>query len=1004
MKRAIVTLICLGFVLTSIAAISPEWVNAPASKVGNDAVVAVDAFGYIYVAGTYQSTSNGKDWKIIKYSPDSNIVWTQTKNGSSNSDDYVYAIAVDPMATGSTPSSINVYVTGSLYGSNGSDCGTIKITSSGVISWTATYNGSANTTDIGKDVIVDGSGNVYVAGECRITNNGKDILALKYNSSGTQQWASTFNKNSGDYDDAASAMCFDASGNIIVAGYASNSTNKDAITVKYTTSGTKSWDIIYAGSSALDDWANDVVSDNSSNIYIAGKATHTTNLGDYLVVKYNSSGARQWSAIYDGPARVEDEAASLVISSGYIYVTGKSKGTSSSVTTFDYATIKYDDTGTVSWTNRYNGAANGDDAAVKIIADYAGDLIITGTSTVATSGIDYYTICYNASGSSLWTKRYYNPSYNGSDYATGIASDDFGNIYVTGTGSFGSTSDKFLTIKYSDISKNETVITGLLEKLTRGLLPESDNDTIKDIVYESCALSLDSFYHIRVDSLIARATSAGLDLKARMNTAIKNHYTLGDGDHVGKILSMLWKTKGFLTPAFVEVPYYASFVGTSTINNNPFMTYSHLDDSYPIPCINCEDITLAESQAATALSWTLVLNPGPRLNKYYTLISNCIGLMHTNAWDRCQVCPTVTTVDGIAEGSGSNLQHHEIEIQLGKDNSAIHDACADVIETNITGTKGYARLYKLAGFIYWDRIGDSDYRQIKKATLPIRDRQHYGSDQNDQLNWRMGDVLTLCEHTTKFNSSDENKPGIRFALSMGGVYQLNRPGINQQPVYFAFPFAKGLWYGQGPDMRVYYGTSFSNPPQYCTTNGPQDIAQDNQIKGCEFCIYYNSFANGGVITQANVTDYLASTDYATISGYWLANAVTVGFLAGSSAQADPDNVLYFTPNNPATCTPPTTGLIESLLVTESSNESFYEVFKPFDYANYPNNQTYPAGTNLRVHVRARFANGNVIDQCQNLTLDANTNSYSTITAEIRGNINNYSSSQVSYRIDVYLLP
>jgi hypothetical protein len=486
-----------------------------------------------------------------------------------------------------------------------------------------------------------------------------------------------------------------------------------------------------------------------------------------------------------------------------------------------------------------------------------------------------------------------------------------------------------------------------------------------------------------------------------MNSEIASYYGIGNGDHVGRILNTLW-VNSRLTPAFVEVPYYDYFKGTSSINDNPKMTYSHMEDDFPIRCINCSGTTISETEAAANLLWTIVAYPGPRLKKYDYVIYNCVGSLSPDMDERCEVCPAVTSVDGLIQGSGNPLYNLEIDIELGFTNPPNSEVCIDITSINVSTSQAYGMLSKVAGLTYWDRLGNSqDYREIKKATKPIVDREHYGQVASNPNNHKRGDVLSICSLNSHFNSTDENT-GPRYALSMGGVFKLERPGTNQQPVYFAFPYAKGLWFSQGPDMRVYYGTVYDINVDYCTS-GSLKITQDNKTKGCEFCIHYNSFANGGVITQSNVTDYIASTDYNTILGYWSANAITVGILPGSSHQADPDNVLYFTPNT-GTCTPPSSGLIETLVVTQVGTESHYEVLKPFDYANYPNNQTYPPGTNLRLHVRARFANGDVIDQCQDLTLDANSSNYSIITAEIRGNINDYSSSQVSYQIDVYLLP
>src|SRR5262249_31869688 len=143
-------------------------------------------------------------------------------------------------------------------------------------------------------------------------------------------------------------------------------------------------------------------------------------------------GQQQWAARYNGPDNGDDGAEGIALdSSGNVYVTGSSVNASGFA---DYVTIKYDSAGQGQWARRYYGTpGNYPDEAYAIAVDGSGNAYVTGTSLFYTdASYDYGTIKYNSAGQQQWVARY-NGSGQRDDYATAIAVDDSGNVYVTGS-------------------------------------------------------------------------------------------------------------------------------------------------------------------------------------------------------------------------------------------------------------------------------------------------------------------------------------------------------------------------------------------------------------------------------------------------------------------------------------------------------------------------------------------------------------------------------------------
>jgi uncharacterized delta-60 repeat protein len=358
--------------------------------------------------------------------------WVARYNGPGNSYDEAKAIAVDNNG--------NVYVTGRSYGHGTDyDYATIKYNSNGQQLWVTRYNGPGNNWDVATAIAVDNNGNVYVTGYS--VGTASDYATIKYNSNGQEEWVRRYNGpvNSDDY---ATAIAVDNNGNVYVTGYSYNDyTSYDYATIKYNSEGQVVWVARYNGPGNGRDVATAIAVDNNGNVYVTGYSYNDYTSYDYATIKYNSDGQELWVRRYNGPGNGADSAKAIAVdNNGNVYVTGYSVG--------DYATIKYNSNGQQLWVAEYNGPGNGADEATAIAVDNNGNVYVTGWSWGQGTYFDYATIKYNSNGQAVWVARYNGPG-NGSDWATAIAVDNNGNVYVTGRSYREGTYYNFATIKYN---------------------------------------------------------------------------------------------------------------------------------------------------------------------------------------------------------------------------------------------------------------------------------------------------------------------------------------------------------------------------------------------------------------------------------------------------------------------------------------------------------------------------------------------------------------------------
>jgi hypothetical protein len=155
-------------------------------------------------------------------------------------------------------------------------------------------------------------------------------------------------------------------------------------------------------------------------------------LGSALAFKVQAQTAVQaWVQRYSAPANSIYTGQKLAVdSSGNVIVVGNGDtGTGN-----NWLAIKYTGAGTMLWTNRYSGLANESAFASAVAVDGSGNVFVTGESQGTNSAST--TIKYSSAGVPLWTNRF------GPASVSALAVDGSANVVVAG--------ENYATIKYSN--------------------------------------------------------------------------------------------------------------------------------------------------------------------------------------------------------------------------------------------------------------------------------------------------------------------------------------------------------------------------------------------------------------------------------------------------------------------------------------------------------------------------------------------------------------------------
>jgi hypothetical protein len=354
----------------------------------------------------------------------------------------------------------------------------------------ATYFGESGV-DFGNGIATDANGNSIIIGTTSSTNaiatigahqtifgGNRDAYIVKFNTTGTRQWATYYGESDFDY---GNGIATDTSGNIIAIGSTSSSfaiattgshqtavSYIDAFIAKFNNNGIRQWATYYGGSNL--DEALGVAIDKNENIIITGytrstnaissiSAHQTTFMGveDAFIAKFNSSGVLQWATYFGGTNGdigngIASDADGNILIIGQTYSTSSIASIGAHQTSFGSGIAynafiaKFSSSGVRQWSTYYGGTEQ--DYGNAIITDNNRNIIIIGqtysnsniatigshqgfltTHTVGGQSNDAFIAKFNTNGIRQWATYYGGGEM---DYGTGITVNASGDIIILG--------------------------------------------------------------------------------------------------------------------------------------------------------------------------------------------------------------------------------------------------------------------------------------------------------------------------------------------------------------------------------------------------------------------------------------------------------------------------------------------------------------------------------------------------------------------------------------------
>jgi hypothetical protein len=394
---------------------------------------------YVYVAGSSYHQGQSANVLITKYSTTGTKIWQKEYNTTSDNADLV----TDMYVKGNY-----YYATGTMWDSVNSRSNIFILKGSiatGDTVWLRIYSGSYSGYHAGASILPDNNGNVYVGGAEQASSSNFRMLAIKYDSAGTQLWASTY--DSAGYYDAIVSMGIDAAKNYLTITGISGSgfANWDFVTTAFNLTTGVRHHVVSRSSNGNGSFSQPVGigKDYSDNTFIAGTSAINAYNTDIKIIKYDTLFNEVWVRRWGKSDSLKDEATAFAQDvNANLLLTGYTTGAGGAKSML---VLKYSTGGTLLWSRTVAAPNPANNCIGKdIVADDSSNVYVTGSVNNGLNN-DIITVCYDKNGKLIW-QQIYNSDENTIDDGYDVLVDNQHKVYVSGRSALAS--PRFVTICY----------------------------------------------------------------------------------------------------------------------------------------------------------------------------------------------------------------------------------------------------------------------------------------------------------------------------------------------------------------------------------------------------------------------------------------------------------------------------------------------------------------------------------------------------------------------------
>lgn len=282
--------------------------------------------------------------------------------------------------------------------------------------WSSYYDEAQGGDDFAYDVAIDGAYRLVTAGRIQPpgpATAGRYLAhSTVFTSAGLTDWSVTLGV--ADADAGFWGVGIDAADNIVLAGYG----GFDATVRKYPAAGPiLVWEAVWPGTASTPQSIQELAIGTDGAIHLANNSTNGFFGGwsEWALLRLDAQGSRTLGPVNYNTPQPDVAYAIAVDDSDGSFVAAGIVGTASAAND-DWHVRKYDAAGSLLWSDTFSGAAGLHDYATGVAIDAAGDVYICGytnrgTDNDAGQDFDWLVIKYardgdGGAGRRLWTYTY----------------------------------------------------------------------------------------------------------------------------------------------------------------------------------------------------------------------------------------------------------------------------------------------------------------------------------------------------------------------------------------------------------------------------------------------------------------------------------------------------------------------------------------------------------------------------------------------------------------------